>query len=833
MKNISLAILAHVDAGKTTLNECLLFHGGIIRKMGRVDHQDAFLDFDKMEKARGITIYSKMANFKYKDTHFYLVDTPGHNDFSSEMERSLQVVDVAILVISGLDGVQSHSLTIFNLLKYYNIPTFIFVNKMDISLNSKEQLLKEIQKELDDNCFDFSDEDLIEHIALASEKTLLEYEESGKISQETIARKISERVIFPVYFGSALKDEGVDKLLEGLNKYTDKKIYPQELGLRFFKVNYENDGTRICYCKVTGGQLNVKDKINQEDKVDQIRVYNGQKYELVQSAKPGMIVGLKGLNTVMAYDVIGIGESKKPALNAYMTYKVSYPEDTDSNYLLKQLEMLSQEDPAIKISYHQQLKELRLSLMGKIQTEVVESTIFERTGIKIKLEKGSVLFKETIAQPVNGYGHFEPLKHYAEVHLRLEPLNRDEGLKFESEVSTDVLSSNWQNLILNHLKEKQHPGVLTGSAVTDIKITLINGRGHIKHTEGGDFREATYRAVRQGLKMAESILLEPFYDFRINVRSEYLSKVLYDLETVGASFTVEQVDQDLMLIAGSGPIRKMQNYQDRLLSLTSATGKVILSLKGYDICLDQDEIVKQIGYDSETDIDNPTGSIFISHGAGFYVPYDYVEQYLHIKPQKDTDFDKTYSATTRSTITEEELKRVVEAASGRNKKEKKMISRKKVDDSESFSKTKIVPKIKKPYLLIVDGYNLMYSYRDNYAVLNFDAARDRVINDVASYNGYKNFKTIVVFDAYKTDEVTSRKIKSDTVDIVYTKANQTADSYIEKMVHENRNKYDIIVVSSDFAVQNMVLGDGAIRRSSREFMLELKHLNEKAKQYLM
>ncbi|MGI6510246.1 MAG: NYN domain-containing protein [Erysipelotrichaceae bacterium] len=833
MKNISLAILAHVDAGKTTLNECFLFHGGIIRKMGRVDHQDAFLDFDKMEKARGITIYSKMANFKYKDTHFYLVDTPGHNDFSSEMERSLQVVDAAILVISGLDGVQSHSLTIFNLLKYYNIPTFIFVNKMDISLSSKEQLLKEIQKELDENCFDFSDDNLIEHIALASEKTLLEYEESGKISQETIARKISERVIFPVYFGSALKDEGVDKLLEGLNKYTDKKTYPKELGLRFFKVNYEDDGTRICYCKVTGGQLNVKDKINQEDKVDQIRVYNGQKYELVQSARPGMIVGLKGLNTVMAYDVVGTGESKKPALNAYMTYKVSYPDSTDSNYLLKQLEMLSQEDPAIKISYHQQLKELRLSLMGKIQIEVVENTIFERTGIKIKLEKGSVLFKETIAQQVNGYGHFEPLKHYAEVHLRLEPLNRGAGLKFESEVSTDILSSNWQNLILNHLKEKQHPGVLTGSAVTDIKITLINGRGHIKHTEGGDFREATYRALRQGLKMAESILLEPFYDFRINVRSEYLSKVLYDLETVGASFTVEQVDQDLMLVAGSGPIRKMQNYQDRLLSLTSATGKVILSLKGYDICLEQDEIVEQSGYDSETDIDNPTGSIFISHGAGFYVPYDYVEQYLHIKPQKDNDFDKTYSATTRSTITEEELKKVVEAASGRNKKEKKMISRKKVDDSKSFSKTKIVPKIKKPYLLLVDGYNLMHSYRDNSAAWHFDAARDRVINDVASYAGYKNFKTIVVFDAYKTDEVAARKIKSDTVDIVYTKANQTADSYIEKMVHENRNKYDIIVVSSDFAVQNMVLGDGAIRKSSREFMLELKHLNEKAKQYLM
>ncbi|NLZ75532.1 MAG: GTP-binding protein [Erysipelotrichia bacterium] len=832
MKNISLAILAHVDAGKTTLNECLLFHGGIIRKMGRVDHQDAFLDFNKMEKERGITIYSKMANFKYGDTNFFLVDTPGHNDFSSEMERSLQVVDIAILVISGLNGVEPHTLTIFNLLKYYNIPIFIFVNKMDVALKSKEELLEEIQKDLDENCLDFTNSKLIENIALVSEKTLLEYEKSGNISLETITDKINNRVIFPVYFGSALKNEGINLLLEGLDKYTEKKIYPQELGLKFFKVNYESDGTRICYCKVTGGILKVKDKINDEDKVDQIRLYNGQKYDLIQSAKPGMIVGLKGLNTIMAYDVIGVEENKKPIINAYMNYKVSYPEDTDSNYLLKQLQILSQEDPSIKISYYDKLKELRLSLMGKIQIEVVENTIFERTGIKIKLEESSVLYKETIAQEVNGYGHFEPLKHYAEVHLRLEPLERGKGLVFESEVSTDVLSSNWQKLILTHLQEKQHLGVLTGSTITDIKIILINGKGHLKHTDGGDFREATYRAVRQGLKMAESILLEPFYDFRINVKSEYLSKLLYDLETVGAQFIVEQVEEDLMLVAGSGPIRKMQNYQDKLLSLTSATGKMILSFKGYDVCLDQDEIVEKIGYDSENDIDNPTGSIFISHGAGFYVPYNYVDQYLHIKPQKDIDFKTAYSTTTRSTITDEELKRVVSAATGRNKKDKTMVRKKRVDDNESFSKTKIVPKAKKPYLLIVDGYNLMHSYRDNRAVLNFDGARDKVINDVASYSGYRNFKAIVVFDAYKTDEVVSRKIKSDLIEIVYTKANETADSYIERKVHQNKNKYDIIVVSSDYAVQNMVLGDGAIRKSSREFMLELKQLNEKAKEYL-
>lgn len=832
MKNISLAILAHVDAGKTTLNECLLFHGGIIRKMGRVDHQDAFLDFNKMEKERGITIYSKMANFKYGDTNFFLVDTPGQNDFSSEMERSLQVVDIAILVISGLNGVEPYTLTIFNLLKYYNIPIFIFVNKMDVALKSKEELLEEIQKDLDENCLDFTNSKLIENIALVSEKTLLEYEKSGNISLETITDKINNRVIFPVYFGSALKNEGINLLLEGLDKYTEKKIYPQELGLKFFKVNYESDGTRICYCKVTGGILKVKDKINDEDKVDQIRLYNGQKYDLIQSAKPGMIVGLKGLNTIMAYDVIGVEENKKPIINAYMNYKVSYPEDTDSNYLLKQLQILSQEDPSIKISYYDKLKELRLSLMGKIQIEVVENTIFERTGIKIKLEESSVLYKETIAQEVNGYGHFEPLKHYAEVHLRLEPLERGKGLVFESEVSTDVLSSNWQKLILTHLQEKQHLGVLTGSTITDIKIILINGKGHLKHTDGGDFREATYRAVRQGLKMAESILLEPFYDFRINVKSEYLSKLLYDLETVGAQFIVEQVEEDLMLVAGSGPIRKMQNYQDKLLSLTSATGKMILSFKGYDVCLDQDEIVEKIGYDSENDIDNPTGSIFISHGAGFYVPYNYVDQYLHIKPQKDIDFKTAYSTTTRSTITDEELKRVVSAATGRNKKDKTMVRKKRVDDNESFSKTKIVPKAKKPYLLIVDGYNLMHSYRDNRAVLNFDGARDKVINDVASYSGYRNFKAIVVFDAYKTDEVVSRKIKSDLIEIVYTKANETADSYIERKVHQNKNKYDIIVVSSDYAVQNMVLGDGAIRKSSREFMLELKQLNEKAKEYL-
>ena len=832
MKNISLAILAHVDAGKTTLNECLLFHGGIIRKMGRVDYQDSFLDFDKMEKERGITIYSKMANFKYGDTSFYLVDTPGHNDFSSEMERSLQVVDVAILVISGLNGVEPHTLTIFNLLKYYNIPTFIFVNKMDIALKSKEELLEEIQKDLDENCFDFTKKDLIENLALASEKTLLEYEISGNISQKTITEKINDRIIFPVYFGSALKNEGINLLLEGLDKYTEKKIYPQELGLKFFKVNYELDGTRICYCKVTGGKLNVKDRINEEDKVDQIRLYNGQKYDLLSSAHPGMIVGLKGLNTIMAYDVIGDDESKKPTLNAYMNYKVSYPEGADSNYLLKQLQMLSQEDPTIKISYQEQLKELRLSLMGKIKIEVIENTIFERTGIKIRLEEGSVLYKETIIQEVNGYGHFEPLKHYAEVHLKLEPLERGEGLIFESDVSTDILSSNWQKLILTHLQEKQHIGVLTGSAITDIKITLINGKGHLKHTDGGDFREATNRAVRQGLKTAESILLEPFYDFRINVKSEYLSKLLYDLETVGANFTIEQVEEDLMLVAGSGPIRKMQNYHDKLLSLTSATGKMILSFKGYDICADQDEIVEEIGYDSENDVDNPTGSIFISHGAGFYVPYNYVDQYLHIKPQRNTDFETIYSATTRSTITDEELKRVTAAATGRNKKEKIMIRKKRVDDNESFSKTNIVPKIKKPYLLIVDGYNLMHSYRDDRAVFNFDGARDKVINDVASYAGYRNFKAIVVFDAYKTDEVISRKIKSDMIEIIYTKANETADAYIEKKVHQSKNKYDIIVVSSDFAIQNMVLGDGAIRKSSREFMLELKQLNDKAKEYL-
>jgi len=832
MKNISLAILAHVDAGKTTLNECLLFHGGIIRKMGRVDHQDSFLDFDRMEKERGITIYSKMANFKYQDTVFYLVDTPGHNDFSSEMERSLQVVDVAVLVISGLDGVQSHSLTIFKLLEYYHIPTFIFVNKMDIALKSKAELLSEIQKELAETCFDFSDDRLIENIALASEKTWQEYEKSGQISQATVTRKIAERVIFPVYFGSALKNEGVDKLLAGLDKYTDKKNYPPELGLKFFKVNYQEDGTRICFCKVTGGTLKVKDKINQEDKVDQIRLYNGQKYDLIPSAQAGMIVGLKGLNTVMAYDVIGEGEIKKPTLNAYMTYKVSYPENTDSNYLLKQLQMLSQEDPAIKISYHQQLKELRLSLMGKIQIEVVENTIFERTGIRIKLEKGSVLFKETIAREVSGYGHYEPVKHYAEVHLKLEPLERGKGLEFESAVSNDILASSWQKLILTQLQEKQHPGVLCGSAITDIRITLINGRAHHKHTEGGDFREAAYRAVRQGLKMTESILLEPFYDFRINVKNEHLSKVLYDLETVDATFTVEPADQDLMLIAGSGPIRKMQNYQDRLLALTSATGRIILTLKGYDICLEQDEIVEQTGYDSETDSDNPTGSVFCSHGAGFYVPYDYVKQYLHIRPEKDDDFETIYSSTTRSTITEAELKRVVETAAGRNRKDKQIVARKRVDDSEAFSRTKIVPKVKKPYLLIVDGYNLMHSYRDNSALLNFDGARDKVINEVASYAGYRNFKAVVVFDAYKTEETVSRRFKSETMEIVYTRANQTADSYIEKMVHQNKDKYDIIVVSSDFALQNMVLGEGAIRKSSREFMLELKKLTEKARQYL-
>ncbi len=823
MKQISLGIVAHVDAGKTTLNECLLYKAKVIRKMGRVDHKDAFFDTDRQERDRGITIFAKTATIDWNDTTFTLVDTPGHVDFSCEMERTLQVLDIAVLVVSGLDGVQSHTETIFKLLEYYHIPTFIFVNKMDITTKEKNELIEDLTKNLSNKCVVFEG-DYSENLATASESLLEEYLATGNISDKNIARSIQQRGIFPVYFGSALKDMGVEELLTGLQRFSLEKKYPEEFGMKIFKVSYDEQGTRLCYSKITGGVLNAKQKLDENEKVDQIRLVSGNKYTLLQQATAGQIVAIKGLNSYGAGSGLGIeADTNKPVLTAYMVYRVVLPRGTDSNNMLKELNKLQQEDPQIQVSYSEAAKEINVSLMGEIQLEIISKIIKNRTGVDISFDNGKVLFKETICDIVDGVGHFEPLRHYAEVHLRLEPLPAGSGLVFDSEVSTDDLSLNWQRLILTHLKEKRHKGVLIGAPITDIKIIITAGRSHLKHTEGGDFREATYRAVRQGLKKAISIVLEPFYRFTITLNKQYLSKVLYDLDNMKASYKIDEDERGFVVVEGKAPVRKMQNYQTTLLAATSGTGKIVMSLLGYEPCEDEADIIERFHYDSEMDYGNPTGSVFCAHGSGFYVPYNHVEEYMHIKP-KEENISSSLTHSNKFTVSENELKQVFMMAGGRNINEKKKVAEnKRIDDRNKKVEVKL--KERKPRMLIVDGYNMMFGWEKTKGI-DFDNARDIVINDISSYAGYKGVSVVIVFDAYKVKDTLGKVSTNSNFSIVYTKTGQTADAYIEKAVHDFKNKYDVYVASSDGTVQSVVFAQGARRVSARELEIELKFIND-------
>ncbi|MCR5067580.1 MAG: TetM/TetW/TetO/TetS family tetracycline resistance ribosomal protection protein, partial [Erysipelotrichaceae bacterium] len=633
MKKITLGILAHVDAGKTTLNEAFLFHGGVIRRMGRVDHQDSYLDYDIQEKKRGITIFSKTASLNHNDTLITLVDTPGHLDFAGEMERTLSVLDYVVVVVSGLDGVQSHTRTIWKLLEYYDLPAFVFVNKMDIALRDEKQLLEELNKELEGPFVSFRDlNDSYEDIALLGEDLMDDYLQEGCIEDEKIAGLINERKLFPVYFGSALKDQGVEQLMDGLDLYTMENIWPEEFGLRIYKINYDEAGKRWCYGKITGGSLKAKERIGEDGKIDELCLISGQKMTTVSQAQAGDIVAFRGPDGLQAGQGLGFEKSEGVSfMEPFMRYKVLLPEGCDKNMMLRQLQILAQEDPQIRISASEELRDIHVSLMGEIQIEVITNIIKKRTGITVGFGDGDILYKETIEDVVEGIGHFEPLRHYAEVHLRLQPLPRGSGLVFGNEVPEGTLAVNWQRLIMTHLQEKRHLGVLTRSPITDMKITIIAAKAHEKHTEGGDFRQATYRAVRQGLKKARSILLEPYYGFIIQAQRIYLSSILYDLDTMNAQYRLEDVDEDNIRITGSAPVRLMQNYHQTLLSHSGGAGQLSLSVQGYGRCTDEQKIIEEIGYDSESDLRNPTGSVFCQHGAGFYVPWDQVENYMHIK----------------------------------------------------------------------------------------------------------------------------------------------------------------------------------------------------------
>lgn len=864
-KKLVIGILAHVDAGKTTLSESMLYQSGSIRKLGRVDKGDAFLDTYQLERERGITIFSKQAQLSIGDLKITLLDTPGHVDFSAEMERTLQVLDYAILVISGADGVQGHTETLWKLLERYHIPVFLFINKMDQNGTDEAALMNELKKRLDENCVDFSQTDtdeLNESIAMCSEALLEQYLESGEIEDTQIRNLIRKRNLFPCYFGSALKVTGVDEFMRGIMNYTEVATESEEakFGAKVYKISRDNQGNRLTYIKVTSGCLKVKDLLSGrdrrkekdwEEKINQIRIYSGAKFETVNQAERGMICAVTGLSQTYPGEGLGIErDSDIPILEPVLTYQIQLPEDCEVHSMLEKLRQLEEEEPLLHIIWNEKLGEIYAQLMGEVQIEVLKSLIWERFHVRIEFGKGNIVYKETIRQPVEGVGHFEPLRHYAEVHLLLEPAEAGTGLHFFSNCSQDTLDLNWQRLILTHLEEKEHCGVLTGSAITDMHITLITGKAHQKHTEGGDFRQATYRAVRQGLKKAESILLEPYYSYRLEVPADMVGRAMTDIQRMNGSFDTPLQDGESAILTGSAPVVTMRDYQTEVISYTKGRGRLSCTLEGYKPCHNQEEVVKEVGYDSERDLDNPTGSVFCAHGAGFVVKWDEVENYMHLqstlesKESLDEELIFPTAAARRAStyleMTEEdqkELDAMVEAS-----RRKREAARKSYAYRKDFSNEKIAvngstksysnKKKQKEYLL-VDGYNIIFAWEElnELAQVNMDAARGCLQDVLCNYQGIKKCELILVFDAYKVEGFSGEIQKYHNIHVVYTKEAETADQYIEKVAHEIGRKYLVTVATSDGTEQVIIRGQGCHLLSAKELKEEVEFANKELRQY--
>lgn len=841
MKRLVIGILAHVDAGKTTLSEGLLYESGSIRNMGRVDNKDAFLDTHEIERNRGITIFSKQAVFKFQDMEVTLLDTPGHVDFSAEMERTLQVLDYAVLVISGADGVQGHTHTLWRLLEKYKIPVFLFINKMDQAGTDKEQLLTELKKRLSEGCVDFSrecGEEFYEDIAVCDEGLLNSYLDNGMISSEEIAEKTAERKVFPCYFGSALKADGVRGFLQGMAVYTRPMVYPREFGAKVFKISRDEQGSRLTHLKVTGGVLKVRSALvlePKEEKVNQIRIYSGEKYQTADEAQAGTVCAVTGLAGTRPGDGFGIEDTGyEPALEPVLTYQIILPEGISPSVMLPKLRQLQEEEPELHILWNEELQEIQVQIMGEVQLEILKSLIAERFDVEVQFGAGNIVYKETIRNIVEGVGHFEPLRHYAEVHLLMEPLEPGSGLQFDTQCSEDMLDKNWQRLILTHLQEKAHPGVLTGSAVTDMKITLAAGRAHLKHTEGGDFRQATYRAVRQGLKQAESVLLEPYYGFRLEVPRQMVGRAMSDIERMSGNFETPQTEGELSVLTGSAPVSEMGGYQKEVAAYTKGRGRLFCALKGYGPCHNAEKVIKETGYDSERDTENPTGSVFCAHGAGFTVSWDKVRDYMHVDSQLRTGEQETAEVdTVHSSCTEEEwidteeVDRILEQTYFANRKKKSGWSRKKLertaeDYKSSAARAAVKKKTGEKYLL-VDGYNIIFAWEElrELAEANIDAARDKLLDIMSNYQGIKKCRLIVVFDAYRVAGHDTEILDCHNIHVVYTKEAETADQYIEKFAHEHGRKYDVTVATSDGLEQIIIRGQGCALLSARELLAEV------------
>ncbi len=853
-KHISVGLLAHVDAGKTTLSEGMLYVSGSIRKLGRVDHQDAFLDTYELERSRGITIFSKQALFSWKNMDMTLMDTPGHVDFSAEMERTLQVLDYAVLVISATDGVQGHTETLWRLLKQYNIPVFIFINKMDQKGTSRDAILIELKKRFGDGCIDFSQnietlpdrEAWYEELAVCGEKLLEEYLETGEITKDSIQDGVAERKIFPCFFGSALQIKGVEELLEGLYELTKSLTYSAAFGAKVYKISRDEQGNRLTYLKVTGGTLSVKDVLpGTEEKINQIRMYSGQKYEVAKEVQAGRVCAVTGL--YQTYPGQGIGHEEAQdmfILEPVLTYRLQFPDDLDVHHMLQNMKQLEEEDPQLHIVWEEQLGEIHVQLMGEVQTEVLKSIIKERFGVPVEFGSGNIVYKETIKAPVEGIGHFEPLRHYAEVHLLLEPGERGSGIQFDLDCSEDILDRNWQRLILTHLEEKEHKGVLTGSPVTDVKITLITGRAHVKHTEGGDFRQATYRAVRQGLKKAHNILLEPYYNFRIEVPADNIGRAMADIQKMYGSFEHPEMEAETSVLTGVVPVSTMKGYHTQLLAYTGGRGRLNCSLKGYGECHNPEEVVENKAYDSETDLDNPTGSVFCAHGAGFVVKWNLVEKYMHVEspvkaPQTKHELPVYHQpmSSSRIELTPKELDAIYQRTPDpvRTKSLTGPITVKAPQTVQGLRKHGAREKKKAGEYLLVDGYNIIFAWEElkNLAEINMESARNKLMDILANYQGYRQCTLILVFDAYKVDGNQGEIQKYHNIEVVYTKEAETADQYIEKTVRSMDKNYSITVATSDALEQVIIMGQGGQRLSARGLKEEVElMLKEIRKEYL-
>ena len=835
MKRLVIGMIAHVDSGKTTLSEAMLYSAGEIRKLGRVDHGDAFLDTHSIERSRGITVFSKQAVMRYGDCDITLLDTPGHADFSAETERALQALDYAVLVISGTDGVQSHTETLWRLLTRYRIPAFIFVNKMDISSYEPSVLMGGLCNRLDGGCIDFSanrDRDAFyEEAAMCDEKLMEEYLESGEVSPESLRRSIAERKIFPCFFGSALKMSGIEEFLKGLDFYAVQKNYPAEFGARVFKIT-EEQNVRLTHMKITGGSLKVRSVIGDE-KINQIRIYSGTKFQAVDEVFSGAVCAVTGL--AHSYSGQGLGAESNadtPLLEPVLTYKLILPPKTDLHTALTQMRKLEEEDPQLHVVWNEQAQEIHVQLMGEIQLEILKTVIAERFGYEAEFGTGSIVYKETVSDTVEGVGHYEPLRHYAEVHLLLEPAERGSGLHFTSDCHVDDLDRNWQRLILTHLEEKTHIGVLTGSPITDMKITLIAGRAHLKHTEGGDFRQATYRAVRQGLRSAKSVLLEPWYNFTLEIPSESVGRALSDMQKLSAEFEPPETLGETAVITGSAPVSEMQNYRSEVISYTHGKGRISLILKGYFPCHNAEKVIEEIGYDCDSDLENTADSVFCSHGAGFVVKWDEVPSYAHISGRKehiesaDEEFTVQQVSSYRARIAEDkELMEIFERTYGKIKRDERhaMHTEKHVPQQKPH-KAKPLPT--GPEYLLVDGYNIIFAWDElnKLAKENLDLARTTLINRLCNYQGFKQNNVIVVFDAYRVSGHHREVEQHHNVSVVYTKESETADTYIEKVTHELSKSHRVRVATSDGTEQIIILGNGAFRVSAAEFEDEVKRV---------